>query len=174
MTTEKPMSGKRPRRPRRVRTSLPRHADSGEIDLGGLPDLVGYAIRQAQISIFRDFRRSFAKFDIRPIQYGVLAVIESNPGLKQSQVCAALGIKRANFVPLLNDLERRKLAERRSAKDQRANALHLTKKGAQLMQKLREINKAHERRVAAKLTEKERSQLIELLNRTRKAAAGNP
>lgn len=174
MTNNTPILRKRPRRSRGVQTSSAHRAESREVDLGPLPDLIGYAIRQAQIAVFRDFQRSFAKFDIRPIQYGVLAVIEANPGLKQSQVCAALGIKRANFVPLLNDLERRNLAERRSAKDQRANALYLTKKGMLLMQKLRVINKAHERRVAANLTDKERAQLIDLLNRTRKAVGSSP
>lgn len=174
MTTNTLRPGKRPKRPRRTRIHLPLRDNSGEIDLGPLPGLIGYAIRQAQVAIFRDFQRSFAKFDIRPIQYGVLAVIESNPGLKQSQVCTAIGIKRANFVPLLNDLERRNLAERRSAKDQRSNALYLTKRGTLLMQKLRAINKAHERRVAANLTDKERIQLIELLNRIHKTVSGNP
>lgn len=145
-------------------------SDTNDVNLGPLPHLIGYAIRQAQIAVFRDFLRSFANYDIRPIQYGVLAVIETNPGLKQTQVCAALGIKRANFVPLLNDLESRKLAERRSAEDRRANALYLTAKGSLLMRKLRSINRAHERRVATKLSDKERSLLIELLNRTRQAA----
>ena len=139
------------------------------IDLGHLPDLIGYSIRRAQIAVFRDFQQSFEKFRIRPIQYGVLTVIGANPGLKQSQVCAALGIKRANFVPLLNELERRKLAKRRSAKDQRANALYLTSQGKQLMQELRRINKAHERKVAADLSGKERLDLIRLLNCIRKA-----
>lgn len=174
MTTDMLRSAKRPRQPRGGRAPSLHYADSKEVDLGPLPNLIGYAIRQAQIAIFRDFRQSFAKFNIRPIQYGILAVIESNPGLKQSQVCAALGIKRANFVPLLNDLEGRDLAKRRSAKDQRANALYLTKKGARLMQKFRKINKAHERRVAADLAGEERAQLIQLLNRIRKAVSGNP
>lgn len=159
---------------RRNRSKPPSHRnannqDGNSVSLGPLANLIGYAIRQAQIAVFRDFQRAFAKYNIRPIQYGVLAVIETNPGLKQTQVCAALGIKRANFVPLLNDLERRRLAERRSAQDQRANALYLTAKGALLMQTLREVNGSHERRVAANLTARERAQLLDMLNRTRLA-----
>ncbi|MGE0563261.1 MAG: MarR family winged helix-turn-helix transcriptional regulator [Pseudolabrys sp.] len=135
--------------------------------LGHLTELIGYAVRRAQLAIFRDFRRSFDEFKIRPIQYGVLTVIEANPGLKQIEVCAALGIKRANFVHLINELERRGLAERRSAEDQRANSLHLTRQGKTLMTKLRDINRQHEQRAATNLTEKERGQLINLLNRIR-------
>jgi len=147
---------------------------SVEIDLGQLPYLIGYTIRLAQIAVFRDYQQSFSAFDIRPIEYGILTVIGANPGLKQMQVCGALGIKRGNFVPLLNGLERRKLASRRKAKDQRANALYLTKKGKLLIRKLQEINKAHERKVSASITDEERNQLIRLLNRVRVAADSRP
>ena len=146
----------------------------GQINLGLLPNLIGYAVRLAQIAVFRDFRRSFAKFKIRPIEYGILTVIELNPGLKQTQVCAALGIKRGNFVPLLNSLERRNLAERRKATDQRANALYLTKAGKLLLQRLQKINEAHERKAASGLTNEEGAQLIRLLNRVREAADSGP
>jgi len=154
----------RRRRHRRARSTV-----SPGADLGHLRDLVGYAIRRAQIVVFRHFRKSFAAHKIRPIQYGVLTVVGANPGLKQSEVCTALGIKRANFVGILNELERRRLIERRSAKDQRVNALYLTRAGKSLIERLRQINKAHEREVAAGLTSNERVRLIKMLNRISKA-----
>ena len=141
------------------------------INLGHLPNLVGYALRRAQIAVFRDFLKAFSKLDIRPIQYGVLTVIELNPGLKQQEVCRALGIRRANFVTLLNDLERRGLAQRGpSASDQRANALYLTAKGTALMRELRKINKVHEDRIAARLSQEKRSLLIQLLDQIKFSA----
>jgi len=146
-----------------------RSAAARATELGHLRDLVGYAIRRAQIAVFRHFRKSFAPYKIRPIQYGVLTVVGTNPGLKQSEVCIALGIKRANFVGILNELERRGLIERRSTKDQRVNALYLTRAGKSLIEKLRQINKMHERKVAAGLTSNERNRLIEMLNRISKA-----
>src|SRR6201981_3557870 len=94
------------------RTRRPPNSSSETIDLGHLPELVGYALRQAQLSVFRDFLRAFSRFNIRPVQYGILTVIERNPGLKQQHVCQALGIRRANFVTLLNDLALRGLAKR--------------------------------------------------------------
>jgi DNA-binding MarR family transcriptional regulator len=143
------------------------------INLGHLPNLVGYALRRAQLAVFRDFSKAFSRFNISPVQYGVLTVIELNPGLKQQDVCLALGIRRANFVTLLDDLERRGLAERGpSANDQRANALHLTEKGKTLMRELRKVNKAHEDRIAAGLSRDKRSLLIQILNNI-KFAAGN-
>src|SRR5947207_4990676 len=114
------------------------------VDLGPLPGLIGYALRRAQVVVFQDFFRTFATFDIRPAQLAVLIVIERNPGLKQSQVCAALGIKRTNFVGLLDSLQRRGLAERRpAAQDRRSHALHLTADGVALLRKLKPLMKMH-------------------------------
>src|SRR4030095_1088059 len=108
------------------------------VDLGPLPGLIGYVLRRAQLVVFQDFFAAFAPFDIRPAQFAVLTVIERNPGLTQSQVAAALGIKRTNFVGLLHALETRGLAERRqAARDRRSYALYLTAQGAALMRRLR-------------------------------------
>ena len=88
-------------------------------------------LRRAQLVVFQDFFAAFAPFDIRPAQFAVLTVIERNPGLTQSQVADALGIKRTNFVGMLDALEARGLAERRqTARDKRSYALYLTAEGA--------------------------------------------
>jgi DNA-binding MarR family transcriptional regulator len=160
-----PNPTKRTRRKHRNRTHSFRGRSAEKIDLGELTDLIGYTLRRAQIVFFRDFLKTFAKFHIRPIQYGVLTVIDQNPGLKQSHVCSALGIKRANFVTLLDTLERRALIKREPAvNDQRANALYLTTSGKVLMRKLRVTIKAHEKRVAARLNKVDRRRLIRLLH----------
>ena len=153
------------------RARRPPNSSPETIDLGHLPDLVGYALRQAQLAVFRDFLRSFSRFKICPVQYGILTVIERNPGLKQQHVCLAIGIRRANFVTLLDDLEHRGIARRGpSAHDQRASALFLTKKGEALMRKLRQANKDHEKRIAAGLSEAERKLLIRLLSKVKTSA----
>src|SRR5256885_11942265 len=83
-----------------------------DIDLGPLPELIGYVLRRAQLGVFQDFFSTFAPFDISPAQFALLTVIERNPGLTQSQVAAALAINRTIFVGLLGELDRRALAER--------------------------------------------------------------
>jgi DNA-binding MarR family transcriptional regulator len=135
-----------------------------QVDLGPLPELIGYVLRRAQLVVFQDFFAAFAPFDIRPAQFSVLTVIERNPGLTQSQVAAALGIKRTNFVGLLNVLETRGLAERRQARDKRSYALYLTAEGAALMRRLKPVLKAHESRMVAKVGEDGRAALIALLH----------
>jgi DNA-binding MarR family transcriptional regulator len=135
------------------------------IDLGPLPTVVGYMLRRAQLAAFQDFLRSYAEVDVRPAQYAVLSVIEHNPGVRQSQISAALGIKRANLVALLDSLERRGLAKRTPvATDRRSYALNLTEAGATLMQKLAAINALHDKRVTAKIGASGRRELLRLLH----------
>jgi len=136
-----------------------------DLDLGPLPELIGYVLRRAQLVVFQDFFNAFAPFDISPAQFSVLTVIERNPGLTQTQVAEALGIKRTNFVGMLDELERRALAERRqTARDKRSHALYLTAEGANLMRKLKPVLKAHESRMVGKIGDEGRDRLIALLN----------
>jgi DNA-binding MarR family transcriptional regulator len=123
--------------------------ERGAIDYGPLERRLGYVLRRAQIAVFRDFFSSFEAFDIRPGQYSILTVIEGNPGLRQSEVSEALGIKRANFVAMIDELERRKLVRRDPAPDDRRSyALRLTKAGERLMGELHAVAERHERRIA--------------------------
>ena len=136
-----------------------------KLDLGELPELSGYMLRRAQFAAFNDFLRYFEDLNVRPVQYAVIAVIDNNPGLKQSQVSEALGIKRANLVAILDALERRGLARREAvASDRRSHALRLTDKGAALMQELRQRALEHEKRLASAIGEDGRKQLLKLLH----------
>ena len=90
--------------------------DGGAANPPELPEMesiIGYKLRRSQLYVFHDFIQSFAKLKLRPAEFSVLALIARTPGLKQSEVAEALGIKRANFVALMDGLEARGLASRR-------------------------------------------------------------
>jgi DNA-binding MarR family transcriptional regulator len=96
--------------------------------------MVGYALKRAQLAVFEEAIQGFAKLDLRPAHYSILALVAFAPGRKQSDVAAALGIQRANFVALIDGLERRGLAERRPVpNDRRSHALHLTREGKRVL-----------------------------------------
>jgi DNA-binding MarR family transcriptional regulator len=138
--------------------------EAGGVPLGLLGETVGYALRRAQLAVFADFIRSFAPLDIRPGQFSVLLVLHQTPGLRQSQVADALGIKRANFVTLLDGLEARGLTRRETVPtDRRAVALYLTEAGEALAQDMLSLWRAHEDRVTARLGEAGKAQLLALL-----------
>jgi DNA-binding MarR family transcriptional regulator len=150
---------------RAAKTKEAEAARPEKLDLGELPQLSGYMLRRAQFAAFNDFLRFFEDLNIRPVQYAVMAVIERNAGLKQSQVSEALGIKRANLVAILDALERRGVARREAvASDRRSHALRLTDKGAALMNEMRQRSQEHEKRLAAVIGEDGRAQLLKLLD----------
>jgi DNA-binding MarR family transcriptional regulator len=129
--------------------------------------IVGYKLRRAQLSVFQDFLRTFAGMNLRPAEFSVLALIAAHPGRKQTEIAEQLGIKRANFVALMDDLERRGLAERRKgATDRRSHSLHLTEEGIRFVDMMAAVWREHEERMIARLGgEEERDRLIELLDR---------
>ncbi|BBF92947.1 MarR family winged helix-turn-helix transcriptional regulator [Blastochloris tepida] len=142
------------------------NAGPDALDLSGLNAVVGYALRRAQLAVFEDFIARFATLDLTPAQYSVLLVIGNNPGRKQAEIAAALGIQRPNFVNMLDELERRGLAERLpSATDRRSHALVLTKSGSALLARARAMQDEQERELAQKLGPGGREMLVALLQR---------
>lgn len=141
--------------------------DKLPVSLGLLDNLLGYRLRRAQLSVFQDFLIVMKDFDLRPAQFSVLAIIAANPGLKQSRVSEALGINRANFVALLDELEQRKLARRAPAPgDRRSNALFLTPKGESFLKDAyRHLLTQHEKRVETVLGSADKQQLLSLLDK---------
>lgn len=132
-----------------------------------LDAIIGYKLRRAQLSVFQDFLETFAKMKLRPAEFSVLALIAEKPGQKQTEIAGRLGIKRANFVVLMDGLERRGLAERRKTEtDKRSHSLHLTAEGARFVKKMAVLWRDHEERFVARLggTE-EKERLIALLDR---------
>lgn len=154
-----------------LRSSAPRRrgpaADAAEaIDLGPLPQLVGYMLRRAQLAVFQDFMELTAGLDIRPAHYSILAVVAANRDLKQVQVCDALAIKRANLVGLIDELEQRGLLLRvQTLADRRSRTLRLTKAGERLLARLDDLLAQHERRLASRLGEDGKDKLLEFLAR---------
>jgi DNA-binding MarR family transcriptional regulator len=146
------------------RTKQRAPARRADIDTGPLTRLIGYMLRRAQIAVFQEAFRTFAAVGIRPAQFSVLSVIAHNPGRTQSQVAAALGIKRTNFVALLDSLERRGLAVRRPAPaDRRSHALHLTEAGRATLRRLNAMVDRLEARMVGQIGKDGRGELLRLL-----------
>src|SRR3954463_14328264 len=101
-----------------------RNLDKFSIDMDRLHGYLGYLLQRAQMLAYADFISEMAELDLRPGQFAVLTVIDANPGLRQSEVSAALGIQKTNFVAAITNIERRGLAVRKSvAGDKRSYAL---------------------------------------------------
>jgi DNA-binding MarR family transcriptional regulator len=130
---------------------------------GVLSGLLGYRLRVAQQAVFRDFARAIP--EASPGRAGILLLIEANPGVTQSRLAQAVGLDRSTLVGVLHVLEARALVERRRGEDRRTNGLWLTRTGQALVASLKRRIRTHERRVAARLSPAERTQLLALLEK---------
>ncbi len=136
------------------------------VDLGPLPQFLGYMIRRAQLAVFADFHTRFDALDLRPAEFSLLLVVDRNHGLTQRRVAAALGIRPSNLVGMVARLVARGLAEQRaSPADRRAIELHLTAPGRALLAQGMKLARQHDRNVTAALSNEERQKLLEQLNR---------
>ena len=151
---------------------LPARRDRG-LDRGLLPSLLGYQLRRTQSAVFADFAATFGRAGeaLTPGEFGLLVLVERNAGLSQMALARALGIDRSTLVPILNRLQARGLLVRRaSPTDGRTHALALTLGGDKALAKFARLVKAHEKRIAGRLSDAEARELIGLLEKVRQAA----
>jgi DNA-binding MarR family transcriptional regulator len=152
-------------RPRdsRARARARRHG-AAAAEVGDLDQHVGYMLRRAQIAVFADFIATQRGSVTRPGQFSVLSVIGRNPGITQSQLCATLGIKRANLVAVIDHFESLDLARREPSKtDRRSNRLRLTDAGQRTLQMALDDQSAHEARIMNLLGSAGKQALLKLL-----------
>lgn len=126
-----------------------------------LPRLLGYRLRLAQQAVFRDFAETV--HGLSPGRLGILVLIEANPGLTQSRLAEAVRRDRSTMVAVLDELQARGLITRRKGEDRRTNGLWLTRAGRTFLSGAMRRVQAHERRLAGRLTSRERAMLFELL-----------
>jgi DNA-binding MarR family transcriptional regulator len=151
-------------------TAGPRHEPAEEnetaaLQLGELSELLGYAMKRAQLKVFEDFLRCVAPLQLTPAQFSVLLLLDKNPGRNQTEIASTLGILRPNFVSMLDGLESRGLCERvRSASDRRSHILLLTDKGRAVLARAKKlVASKHEARLNELLGPENRLALLEML-----------
>ena len=151
----------------------PAKVSAGNLDRGLLPSLLGYALRRTQSAVFSDFAATFstAGAALTPGEFGLLVLVERNAGLSQMALARALGIDRSTLVPILDRLQARGLlVRRRSPTDGRTHALALTPAGDKALVRFTGLVRAHEKRIASRLSTAETRMLIGLLEKVRAGA----
>lgn len=131
-----------------------------------LDELIGYAMRRAQLKLFQNLIGRLSTHDLRPAQFSALAIIDSNPGLMQADLARALAIEPPQVVPLLNKLESRALAVRvRCKPDKRSYGIFLSKTGETLLKELKQIAAQSDIDATSALSTEEREELLRLLKK---------
>jgi MarR family transcriptional regulator for hemolysin len=108
----------------------------------------------------------FADFGLETYEYHALLHLGVHDGIQQGALGAILLRDKVSTSRLLVELEKKGLVERRDDPvDTRAKRVHLTAKGKRLLQKVRVVQRAASRRVAAGFTAHEQGELVRLLEK---------
>ena len=93
-------------------------------------------------------------------------MLGSNPGLSQQELCDVFGVFPSRLVVLLDQLEARKLIERRdNLSDRRGHRVHLTKAGRKALTGIGKLTLELETGLCAALTDPEIATLASFLRR---------
>jgi len=147
-------------------------SDTEAIDMAGLDREVCFALRLAQLAVFKDLTTCLKPVALRPAEYTLLAIVHANPGLQQNALGAVLSVQGPNLVTMVDQLEARELILRSPVpNDRRAHALHLTAKGRSLLRQAKTAHAKHQARLNRCLGKADAPDLIAILNRIAAAEA---
>ena len=137
-----------------------------QVDTAYLQTLLGYNARRAALAVISEFLPRMAPYGLRPVDFSILSVIRHNTGITSRQLCDALNLLPPNLVGKIGALEKRGLLVRHPHPlDGRAQGLHLTDDGRQLMAQAETTAAELERDVASALTAAEHKTLLHLLQK---------
>lgn len=140
--------------------------EKGSSKRGRLGGLLGYHLRRASAAAMSDFASEFSHVALRPVQFGILALIADNEDTSQTELCRELNVQKTNMAPLIAELERRGLLTRKPAtRDRRVQLLTLTDKAEREMPAWRALVARHEERFFGPLSAAERAVLLKLLSK---------
>jgi DNA-binding MarR family transcriptional regulator len=112
------------------------------------------------------FAERLAALRLSPPDAGILRLLRIAPGISQQDLSARLQIHPSRLVAILDNLEKRKLVERRpNPQDRRLYSLHLTGDGSEILQQIGRVAREHQDALLSTLNGDERTRLTELLQR---------
>ena len=131
-----------------------------------LGDYTGFLMNWCAVRSRGAFAQELENLGLRPTQFAVMSVIDSEPGLTQQALVEATGVDPSSMVQMLDGLEEAGLAERRAhPSDRRKRAIHLTKEGRALLRRARRAATIVGEAAFAPLEPAERAQLHALLRK---------
>ncbi len=142
--------------------------NGGVASARALSRVTGVRLRRLQALFARHWTLFFREqgVELSSVQGGLLLLIADNPGLAQAAFARLLDIEPPSLAQTLAPLLDGGLVERRrDARDGRAMALYLTKRGETLAQTIAQGQPQHEARLLGALTTQERRTLLALLDK---------
>jgi len=112
------------------------------------------------------FAERLARLHLLPPHAGILGILRKSGGLSQQALAEVLQMHPSGLVAIIDELEERGLVRRQdSREDRRTYELHLTDKGQVALRDIGRIAQEHNDSLCAALSQHEREQLTEFLQR---------
>ena len=148
---------------RRVRSG---ETFAGPIKFGPLAHWVGFNLRMAQEAAFQAFSRRSLDIGESPGRFATLTLIARNPGISQTELSQANGRDKSSLTPVVEDLVRRGLVERKRVNsDRRTYRLNLTPSGKKVLTMMTRCARRHERNLDSIIGERDRKRFIRILKK---------
>jgi DNA-binding MarR family transcriptional regulator len=122
----------------------------------------GYVLRRASARALAELNERLLPLSLRHADVALLMLLNSSPGISQSQAGRMLDIQRANMVPFIARLEKLGLIERQQI-DGRSRALKLTRVGCATQADARRIVDAYETELLQRVPAEMRSCVLPVL-----------
>ena len=154
-----------------IGTARARRGRNGEaiaesIKFGPLGSWVGFNLRMAQESAFQAFSRRSQKIGESPGRFATLTLIARNPGISQTELSHANGRDKSSVTPVVEDLVRRGLVERKRMRaDRRTYRLNVTAAGKKTLTQLTRCARRHELNLDRIIGPRDRKRFIQILKR---------
>lgn len=139
---------------------------ASSIDFGPLAHWVGFNLRMAQEAAFQAFSRRSQDIGESPGRFATLTLIARNPGISQTELSHANGRDKSSLTPVVEDLVRRGLVERkRMNSDRRTYRLNLTPAGKKVLTMMTRCARRHERNLDYVIGVRDRKRFIQILKK---------
>jgi DNA-binding MarR family transcriptional regulator len=146
--------------------------DTGKDKEKGQP---AFLLAQVGAYAATQFAERLAALQLSPPDAGILRLLRMAPGISQQELSAKLQIHPSRLVAILDNLEQRKLVERKpNPQDRRLYSLHLTKDGGEILERIGKVAREHQDALLSTLSGDERAKLAELLHRIATAQGLTP
>jgi DNA-binding MarR family transcriptional regulator len=161
------------RSPRRSPPAEPDATPAGHLVEARVHDVLGYQLAQATIATSAVFKAQVGDvFELRPVEYTLLTLIQGNPGGSPARLAQALAVTAPNITMWIDRLVKRGLVQRSaSTTDRRVQKLEVTPAGARLAEEATQLLLEGERAAFEHLSVAERGMLIELLHKVARRKA---
>jgi DNA-binding MarR family transcriptional regulator len=136
------------------------------VNFGPLAHWVGFNLRMAQEAAFQAFSHLSQEIGESPGRFATLTLIARNPGISQTELSLANGRDKSSLTPVVEDLVKRGLVERkRMDSDRRTYRLNLTPSGKKVLTMLTRCARRHERNLDRVIGERDRKRFIQILKK---------